>query len=191
MIYKKKCSKCKIIKSVEDFNKHKNRKYGIQDSCRKCCSVINKTRWEKPGTKEQALQHQIKRWNTEKGFLQWKYTSILQRAKRGPKHECYFTFDEFVAAWEKHKSIYGKRSCWGPPYREITMIYDPKVRSEWKNHHPGNLSPDRLDSSKPYTIQNLIFIRSDENNRKKDTNYKDCLIQIKLHEGRFINMEAI
>ena len=49
------------------------------------------------------------------------------------------------------------------------------------------LSVDRLDSTKDYTLQNIIFIRGDENARKKDTSYEDCKIQMRLHEERFKN----
>lgn len=35
----KKCSKCKIIKSVEDFRKHKNTKDGFQHQCKSCQSA--------------------------------------------------------------------------------------------------------------------------------------------------------
>ena len=189
MIDKKKCTKCKILKSLTDFHKNKE---GYHLWCKKCKSYASRKHYEKPEIKEQDRQNKIKRRTTEKGFLRWKYSDILERGKKDPRHKCYFTFDEFVAAWEKHKNIYGKRSCWGPPYLEITMIYDPKVKNgEKKRRHPGNLSPDRLDSSRPYTIQNLIFLRNDENARKKDTSYKDCIIHIKLHEERFIEMEAI
>ena len=91
------------------------------------------------------------------------------------------------------------KSAWGPPHLEITTIHQLieglgqgcKKRGLTQIHSKSNLSADRLDSSKPYTIQNLIFIRADENNRKKDTSYEDCKIQMRLHEERFINMESI
>ena len=51
----------------------------------------------------------------------------------------------------------------------------------------SNLSVDRLDSGREYTLQNIIFIRNDENARKKNTTYKDCKIQMRLHEERFKN----
>ena len=51
----------------------------------------------------------------------------------------------------------------------------------------SNLSVDRLDSRKDYTVQNIIFICSDENRRKNDSSYEDCKIHIKLYEERFKN----
>ena len=175
---KKKCPKCGEVKSLTDFYKDKTSKDGHHVHCINCILLSINTRGK-----------------TEEGFLRRRYNNILQAHKhfKGDKkraHQCYFTFEEFLAAWEKHKSIYGMRSAWGPHHLPITTIYEGRGGGQ-KGQKGSNLSPDRLDSSKPYTIQNLIFIRNDENLRKKDTTYEDCIAQIKLHEERFINMEAI
>ena len=184
---KKKCPKCGEVKSLTDFYKDKTSKDGHHVHCINCILLsINK------------------RGKTEEGFLRRRYNNILQAHKhfKGDKkraHQCYFTFEEFLAAWEKHKSIYGMRSAWGPHHLPITMTHQVreglgkgcKNRGLTQIQCKSNLSAHRLDSSKPYTIQNLIFIRNDENNRKKDTSYEDCKIQMRLHEERFINMESI
>ena len=144
-----------------------------------------------------------KRRNTERGYLLIRYTSIhtvknLHR-KLGQNPKCHFTFDEFLAAWEKHKSIYGMRSAWGPgpdqleQHLPITMIQKGNGQLGKSGCLKGskrilsNLSVDRLDSGREYTIQNIIFIRSDENSRKRDTTYNDCLTHVRLHEERFKN----
>jgi len=71
----------------------------------------------------------------------------------------------------------------------ITMINQGTKRTKDKKtpRERSNLSADRLDSNRDYTLQNIIFIRNDENVRKKDTSYNDCKIQIRLHEERFKN----
>jgi len=146
--------------------------------------------------------------NTEKGYLKERYQGLTKKnryqKRNGQPIKCYFTFDEFFAAWEKHKSTYEMKSAWGPgvdhleQHLPITMIQKgdgtPGTRGgrrKGAKSISSNLSVDRLDSSKPYTIQNLIFIRGDENSRKKNTTYEDCKIQMRLHEERFINMESI
>ena len=95
------------------------------------------------------------------------------------------------------------RSAWGPgpdrleEHLPITMIRKGKGQLGKKGcikgskRIPSNLSVDRLDPNLDYTLQNIIFIRSDENHRKNATRYEDCKIQIKLHEERFIDMNAI
>ena len=176
---KKKCITCGEVKPLTDFHPYKDGY--LRNECIICKNV-------------RSLRNGKKLWNTEIGFLVWKYSAIKSREKKykDMSHRCCFTLEEFLAAWEKHKSIYGMRSAWGPHHLPITMIFQGRSGGQKGQRTGGsNLSPDRLDSSKPYTIQNLIFIRVDENLRKKDTTYEDCLTQIKLHEERFINMEAI
>ena len=170
---KRKCITCGEVKPLTGFHRYKD------GYSRNECIICKKAR---------SLRNIKKLWNTEIGFLSSKYSSIKNREKRhkNRNHQCCFTFEEFLAAWEKHKSIYGMRSAWGPHHLPITTIYEGRGGGQKGQKNLGsNLSPDRLDSSKPYTIQNLIFIRNDENIRKKDTTYEDCFAQITLHEERF------
>ena len=187
---KKKCTKCGEVKPLTLFNKDKSYKGGHHTWCKKCKNGRN-----------------TKRLNTEKGYLKMRYGSIrgkeLSKDRWGRKSKCFFTFDEFLAAFDKHKSIYGMRSAWGPgpdrleEHLPITMIQEGKGQLGKRGPIKGskqtvsNLSVDRLDTNLDYTLQNIIFIRLDENARKNTTRYEDCKIQIKLHEQRFIDMNAI
>ena len=170
---KKKCSKCGELRSLKYFYYELGKP---RNDCSLCKIVSTK-----------------KRFNTKTGFLQYLYTGIKSRGKKHAdiNHQCYFTFKEFCEAFEKHKQKYGMNSAWGPHHLPITMIYQGRKGHKGNRHINSNLSCDRLDSSRPYTLQNLIFIRNDENNRKKDSSYEDCIAQIKLHEERFINMGSI
>ncbi len=186
----KKCLRCGEVKPSTLFPKNKNKKDGYHPWCKKC---------SKNG------QHEYR--NTENGYLRERYYSMstkeLSKNKWSRKSKCFFTFDEFLAAFDKHKSIYGMRSAWGPgpdrleEHLPITMIQEGKGKLGKKGALKGsrrilsNLSVDRLDTNRDYTLQNIIFIRLDENARKNTTRYEDCKIQIKLHEERFINMKAI
>ena len=183
---KKKCPRCSEVKSLADFTKDRRRKNGVGGWCKKC---FNKDI--------------TRRRNTERGYLKMRYYCIKGREftkhKWSRKSKCFFTFDELHAAWEKHKSIYGMKSAWGPginhleQHLPVTMIQHGKGQIGKVGGIKGskliksNLSIDRLDSNRDYTLQNIIFIRSDENDRKKDTSYEDCKIQIRLHEERFKN----
>ena len=186
----KKCTKCGEVEPLTFFYKDKAKKNGYHPWCKKC---FNKTT--------------TKRLNTEKGYLKMRYGSMrgkeLSKDRWSRKSKCFFTFDEFLAAFEKHKSIYGMKSAWGPgpdhleEHLPMKMIQEGKgqlgKRGPIKGLKPtvSNLSVDRLDTNRDYTLQNIIFIRGDENVRKKNTTYEDCKIQIKLHEERFIDMNAI
>ena len=180
----KKCNKCGKVKSLKDYYKD-NRRNSYHCQCKEC---------ENEGT--------TKRRNTEIGFLKHRYNNMHRNPKtqkRGRHNKCYITIDEFLTAWEKHKSIYGMRSAWGPgpkhldQHLPITMINQGTKRTngEKTSRERSNLSADRLDSNRDYTLQNIIFIRNDENVRKKDTSYNDCKIQIRLYEERFTKMEDI
>ena len=183
----KKCPRCGEVKPLTLFYIDKSNKDGHQCYCKKCLnSKMNKYR------------------NTERGFLKKRYHSLKSKQRKSTSGaECFFTFDEFLAAFEKHKNIYGMRSAWGPgpdrleEHLPITMIQEGKGKLGKKGALKGsrrilsNLSVDRLDTNRDYTLQNIIFIRLDENARKNTTRYEDCKIQIKLHEERFINMKAI
>ena len=180
---KNKCTKCGKVKSLIDFSKNKANKNNLQSWCKKC---VNKG----------VTQYR----NTERGYLHHKYGNLGCRyriKKYGQKNKCHFTFDEFLAAWEKHKSIYGMKSAWGPGINKLeqhlpmTMIEKGRRSIKGKDRIHSNLSIDRLDSSKDYTLQNIIFIRGDENSRKKDTTYEDCKIQVRLHEERFMKDKKI
>ena len=124
----------------------------------------------------------------------------LSKDRWGRKSKCHFTFDEFLAAFEKHKSIYGMRSAWGPgpdrleEHLPITMIQEGNGKIgtrggciKGSKRIASNLSIDRLDPTLHYTLQNIIFIRLDENQRKNASSYEDCKIQIRLYEERFKN----
>ena len=196
---KKKCIRCGEVKSIDDFHKRKSKKDGHKPECAICsCEYARKHRAD---NKDKYRGYERKSRSKERGFLKKQFSNILRRAKvkKDGKHQCHFTYEEFDDAFQKHKKRHGMKSAWGPPHLEITTIHQLieglgqgcKKRGLTQIHSKSNLSADRLDSSKPYTIQNLIFIRADENNRKKDTTYEDCKIQMRLHEERFINMESI
>ncbi len=186
----KKCTRCGEVKPSTLFSKDKSKKDNHTLWCKKCI---------KNG------QHEYR--NTENGYLRERYYSMstkeLSKNKWSRKSKCFFTFDEFLAAFEKHKSIYGMRSAWGPgpdhleEHLPMTMIHEGKGQLGKKGAPKGskrtasNLSVDRLDTNRDYTLQNIIFIRYDENRRKSDSSYSDCKIQMSLHEQRFIDMNAI
>ena len=171
----RKCISCGEVKPLADFY-HRYIDGYVRNECKICKQARNR-------------QNNKKRWNTEIGFLDWKYRGIKHREKENTNvnRRCYFTFEEFCEAFEKHKEKLGMRSAWGPHHLPMTMTYLGRRGKKAHKRIKSNMSPDRLDSSKPYTIQNLIFIRNDENSRKKNTTYEDCVAQIKLHEERFKN----
>ena len=173
---KKKCTQCGAVKPLTDYYEEK--------------------RWKTPRSacKDCFYKKSIEYDNTEKGYLNLKYQRMTRKRtdlEKRRTNKRFFTFDELLATWEKHKSIYGMKSAWGPgpdhleQHLPITRIYRNGGAVYHRTH--SNISVDRLDPNRDYTLQNIIFIRGDENSRKKDTSYEDCKIQVRLHEERFKN----
>ena len=49
---------------------------------------------------------------------------------------------------------------------------------------PSAISVDKLDPLRPYTLENIIFVRSEVNARKCNVTYKDCkkIVSISSHD---------
>ena len=192
-----KCTKCGEVKILrKDFYKNKSHKLGYDRRCKKCAIKINQERMSNPEIKEKTRQKSRKYNSTEHGFLKRNFNNMNYRftVTGKSKHRCFLSLQELKKAFALHKTQWGMHSAWGPYHLPITMIVqDNNTNSRGKRitNTPSNLSVDRLDPRKPYTTQNIIFIRVDENDRKKDSTYEDCCTQKQLHEERFIKMKAI
>ena len=170
---KKTCTKCGEIKSLNAFGRMKSMKSGIHYKCKMCVNTTN-----------------VIFRNTERGYLAVLHSDMNRTDRISRSHiKCHLTIDELHAAFKKHKSIYGMRSAWGPgidnleKHLPITMIVQGTRRRKGKKtpRQWSNLCADSLDSDQDYTLQNLIFIRNDENLRKNRSTYEDCKIQIRLY----------
>ena len=141
----KECTRCKLIKPLTGFSKDKDKKYGVRGMCRVCDSI----------RKEKNL-------STEHGFFKAIYCNMVNRKEasdkgnsRGKVYAVEFTFEQLMQMWEKHKLKYGQ-NC----------IYtgEPIFHKRDKNQIRGNqISIDRLDNNKPYTIDNIVFCSSRAN----------------------------
>jgi hypothetical protein len=149
------CFACKIEKPKTEFSLDKRKLSGLNSYCKKCKQISNS-------------EYTYKYKNTERGFLQNKIADIFspsQIKKRNfvptcSKEEIKNYFNEYV---EKHG-----RNCFycKEPWTYVVNKYIPgnwnskgrinkgKPRDEDKKK---NLSFDRLDSSKTYSIDNIIF----------------------------------
>tara|TARA_R100001530_G_scaffold75118_1_gene52812 strand:- start:27 stop:542 length:516 start_codon:yes stop_codon:yes gene_type:complete len=111
--------------------------------------------------------------NTEKGYLDDKWNSIKKGGRK--KLPVEFTKKEFLQKWEEHKIKYGGWIC---GYTGLPMT---KIRGTGKGKPtPSNMSADRIDSSRGYTKDNMIFCRWDFNNRKGDMTIEDMKNVLKV-----------
>ena len=65
----KRCSHCKIVKSILEFNKNKRKKDGLQDYCIDCRRIYNKPYKIKFQKTEKNKQYQKEYHQSEKGKL--------------------------------------------------------------------------------------------------------------------------
>ena len=55
----------------------------------------------------------------------------------------------------------------------------------------NNISADRLDPLKPYTVQNIIFVTWKINKQKNDFPLQSMQKLLDIYESRFVKLEAI
>ena len=87
-------------------------------------------------------------------------------------YDLHFTREEFIQAWENHKKKYGGMYCGYTG--ELMTHYRSDLRDPLRNQS-SNISVDRIDPEKPYTLSNIIFCTVKFNNKKGSIGYKDCL----------------
>jgi hypothetical protein len=126
-----KCSKCKEVKPTTDFYPDKNRCTGVMSRC-KSCDKAKSIEYNKSGKRKEKRQRDP-------------FTSLLQtlqsRAKKH-KRECSITVKDLKNLWIKQNGI-----C-------ASMLKIPMVL----NVDSGDfrqVSVDRIDSTKAYTLDNV------------------------------------
>ena len=128
-------------------------------------------------------------------FMKSRFDRIANQVKHSKsKHDnkiykCCFSFEEFLKTWEAHKIDHNGIFCaiTGDP---MTMIgLNDKGRKYKRNW--SNVSVDRIDSDKPYTIQNIIFVKWEVNRSKQDLSIKHMKKFISIYEDRFVRLKAL
>ena len=144
----------------------------------------------------------FKRLSDEKNYMKSRFDSMYnkhtsKKKENKPKfgknpvaYNCYITWPDFWNAWKAHKEKHGGMYCalTGEKMTHIGSNHpdDKKYSRNW-----NNISPDRLDPLKPYTIQNIIFVTWKVNRQKNDFPLQYMKKLINIYESRFIKLEAI
>ena len=147
--------------------------------------------------KQEKIEKNRKRLMEEKTFMKAKYDAIFNRVKSHQKqkwkhfkdievYKCYITWEQLWDLWERHKETHGGLFCAITGEKMTHIGVNPPGAKKYSRNW-NNISIDRLDASKPYTLQNIIFVTWKINKMKNDfpISYMKKILQI--YEERFKN----
>ena len=168
------CTRCKIEKPLVEFHKAKSKLSGFHTHCKMCQNVsVSKSMYIYK--------------NTEYGLLKYKISEIFTPSaikKRGYSPNC--TKNEIKKHFFEYVKIHGSHCFYcREPWTYIFNKYIPgngrggSDKGKSRKKSIKNLSIDRLDSSKTYSIDNIVFCCTECNLSKKDISIS--LIK-RLHE---------
>ena len=126
------------------------------------CSVEATQKW-KEKNREQKIKKDQEYRSTERGYFKEMWQAI-----KCSKHGCEFKdYDEFFNSWVEQQKTYGKK-C---PYLNVEMTTKRGMQSRSGKKIKTcstNISRDRIDSSKPYSKKNLMFVSWKVNSMKSN-----------------------
>ena len=126
------------------------------------CETEKAREWKK-NNNERKRKADFAYKNSENGY----FKEMWQSVKRS-QHGCEFeNYDEFFNCWREQQKTYGNK-C---PYLNIEMTRKKGVQSLYGRKNktcPTNISKDRIDSRKPYSKNNLMFVSWKANNMKNN-----------------------
>ena len=181
----KKCYICKKEMTLDNFYLSKNGNYNF------CCSPCDRKRKAvyRAENKEKIALAENKYINTEKGYVNEVIGGIFQRAKRKSTRKKWvpdMTKQEIYAELILYVQDYG-RTC---EYCKEQWTYVRRLgtRGEGqKSRRSGietNFSIDRLDTTKTYSRDNLVFCCVGCNNRKNQVRISDIMNILKVWKER-------
>ena len=144
--------------------------------------------------KERFKELATNRLSEELKYMKAKYDAISHREKSKEKdisyikskdkYKCYFSWEEFLKAWEEHKKTYGGLICAITGETMTHIGLNPKGIKKYSRNW-NNISIDKLDPDKPYTLENIIFVTWKINKAKNDLPIKFLKRILELYNQRF------
>ena len=163
----KRCKNCKEFRTIDSYR-----------GKRWVCNVCNRA-------------DGITYLNTEHGYFTELYNGLWNRLRKKERsgrfseerlmmHRPRVTKEEFFQLWEDHKKEHGMKCL-------MTGVEMTHIRGKGgtKNKTPTNISVDRLDNTKGYTKQNIIFVTNEFNLRKNAILIIDCINILRQYKLRF------
>tara|TARA_R100001132_G_C3222789_1_gene60731 strand:- start:108 stop:656 length:549 start_codon:yes stop_codon:yes gene_type:complete len=120
---------------------------------------------------------------SEKGFFNILWQSIKKSGKERGVSNFIESKDRLVELWNDHKKKYGP-CC---RYTGVNLTTKQSMGKGYNGSTPTNISIDRLDSSLPYTENNIVFCSWEFNQRKSGVLPNDCKLILKVYEEENAN----
>jgi len=191
---------CHKLKSLKEFSKSTNGLFGRHTYCRVCRKtqrkLLNNPRPAKGSLiycgdcdkyldesnfhsdvrsdnglqqycKESKSRMQAKRHSTLDGFLKKLWKDLNKNAKHR-KIDVSITLKDIIDLYKKQNGLCALTG------RVLTHTSEPRTKGSNRNKHPDNISVDRIDSSKVYTVENIQLVCSSENTFKQDKTMEEC-----------------
>jgi hypothetical protein len=169
------CVICKISKPLTEFHNRSSTKEGKQTSCKEC-----------------HYNNYVKYIGIEENFINALYSGLWSRWRKIKKredltkeekkqHEVKITKPKFLKLWEEHKKKYGLKCC----MTQTDFTFQRGIKRKISNKHNHNVSVDRLDNSKGYTANNIVFVTFAFNDRKCSIMILDCVSILRHYKERF------
>ena len=168
----KKCTKCNIVKTIDQFGKEKNGKYGVQSRCKVCRAEIRKEQYEKNKVTEIEYGKQYRKDNQEKEKARAKRYRELNPEKVKESQKKYRETNP-----EKVKE---RRKNWAMANKELVNHYSKNHRDTRRefldiikleegcqtcgyNEHPRALQFDHINpAEKLFNIAHLLTCSMDK-----------------------------
>jgi hypothetical protein len=147
-----KCSTCNEIKNVSEFDGDKSNSTGLQ-SCCKPCNRLKSAKWA----------------STFDGHMTKLFKDLQHNTmKRAKDIKIKITKQDIIDLYHKQN---GKCAITKEPLTHTSQVIDTKGRQHIMNK--WNVSVDRIDSDKHYTLDNIQLVGAIVNRIKSDLNMRD------------------
>ena len=153
----KKCTKCNIVKTIDQFGKEKNGKYGVQSRCKVCRAEIRKEQYEKNKVTEIEYGKQYRKDNQEKEKARAKrYKELNPEKVKEQKKNWAMANKELVNHYSKNHRDTRRE------FLDIIKL-EEGCQTCGYNGHPRALQFDHINpAEKLFTIADLLTCSMDK-----------------------------
>lgn len=136
-VSEKKCHVCNVIKKYTEFAKHSKDPSGLSSRCKTC-----------------SKNERLKFMKDVRNFLIAKRADAKKRAQKNDRLEFNISKEEWIEQYNKQNGICALTGV------TMTWEYSSDDNNDFFSaiKYPYNISPDRINSKKGYTLDNLQFV---------------------------------